>query len=97
MTDEVKITVIATGFNREPKAAAEARPAFAQRGFGARAPAADAPAPQTRPARDFDTPSFLRRNPAPASGAARTEAGGAHYAALQDELDVPTFLRRQMD
>jgi cell division protein FtsZ len=97
MTEEVKITVIATGFNREAKAAAEARPASAQRGFGARPPASDAPAPQARPGRDFDTPSFLRRSPAPAAATPRSESPGTGYAALQDELDVPTFLRRQMD
>jgi cell division protein FtsZ len=94
MTEEMKITVIATGFNREP--APEARPAAGPRGYAVRA-AAEAPA--ARPARDLDQPSFLRRQPpAPTAGSGRGESSATlNYATLSDELEIPTFLRKQMD
>src|SRR5206468_6248123 len=65
MTEEVKITVIATGFNREGRQAAEAQVAVAHRGFGQRPVTADVAAAQARPARDLDSPTFLRRAPIP--------------------------------
>lgn len=107
MTDEIKITVIATGFNRNGRAAAEAACASAQRGYGHRpAATADAVASPGRLPRDLDSPTFLRRASATAAGgppsvpAAHRQGDGAvnlGYASLQDELDVPTFLRKQMD
>src|SRR5262245_66166357 len=112
MTDEIKITVIATGFNREPKIAAEVQvAAAAQRGFAQRPMTADAP--PGRPARDLDSPTFLPRSPMPPASPQHSSAsvsatpmatarssdpqGQVSYASLQDELDVPTFLRKQMD
>jgi cell division protein FtsZ len=107
MTDEIKITVIATGFNRDGRAATEAAGSSAQRGYGRRpAATADAVASPGRLPRDLDSPTFLRRastthagGPS-ASPAAHRQGDGAvnlGYASLQDELDVPTFLRKQMD
>jgi cell division protein FtsZ len=94
MTDTVKITVIATGFVRDEAMKAEAvKP-------GAKAPVrADAPA---TPRHDIDTPAFLRRSP---SASAQAQGGvpvpeastTLHYAPLPDDLEIPTFLRRQMD
>jgi cell division protein FtsZ len=102
MTDEVKITVIATGFNREGRQAAEvqvaALAAATQRGYGQRPMATDSQAAQARPGRDLDSPTFLRRPPVPQAAARSADAtASAGYASLQDELDVPTFLRKQMD
>jgi len=99
MTEEVKITVIATGFNRDGRQAAEvqvaAATAAAQRGYSPRPMATDA---QARPGRDLDSPTFLRRPPVPQATARTADAGAVTgYASLQDELDVPTFLRKQMD
>jgi cell division protein FtsZ len=91
MTEEVKITVIATGFNREPVTQPDALPA-ASRTFSARSQSA------ARAGRDLDAPTFLRRSPSQPSFRSSTEAAsGANYASLQDELDIPTFLRKQMD
>jgi cell division protein FtsZ len=94
MTDTVKITVIATGFVREEEVKAEAaRP-------GAKAPLrSDAPA---TPRHDIDTPAFLRRSPsasAQAQGGVQVPEASTtlHYAPLPDDLEIPTFLRRQMD
>src|SRR5882724_7691604 len=102
MTDEVKITVIATGFNRDGRQAAEvqvaAATAAAQRGYSPRPMATDVQAAQARPGRDLDSPTFLRRPPVPQATARTADAGAVTgYASLQDELDVPTFLRKQMD
>jgi cell division protein FtsZ len=100
MTEEVKITVIATGFNRDGKAAeahVAAAAAAAQRGFVPRPGAADVGLAQSRPARDLDSPTFLRRAPAPPTARAAEASANLGYASLQDELDVPTFLRKQMD
>src|SRR5262249_25782745 len=94
MTDTVKITVIATGFVREEAARVEvARP-------GAKG-AVRTDAPMT-PRHDIDTPAFLRR---PHSGTAQAQGAvpvpeastTLHYAPLPDDLEIPTFLRRQMD
>jgi cell division protein FtsZ len=90
MTESVKITVIATGFVREEAAKADAAK-----------PAARAAAPAVA-RHDIETPAFLRRSPA---GADRpqpvvpvTETSTTlHYAPLPDDLEIPTFLRRQMD
>jgi cell division protein FtsZ len=94
MTDTVKITVIATGFVRDEAVKVEAtRP-------GAKAPArADAP---VTPRHDIDTPAFLRRSPsatAQAQGGVQVPEASTtlHYAPLPDDLEIPTFLRRQMD
>jgi len=101
MTDEVKITVIATGFNREGRQAAELQVAAAaaatQRGYGQRPMATDAQAVQARQTRDLDSPTFLRRPPVPQAAVRAAESASSGYACLQDELDVPTFLRKQMD
>jgi cell division protein FtsZ len=92
MVEQVKITVIATGFNREAAAQSEALKAKAA------APQPAAPQPARR---DLDTPAFLRRSPAaqPAQPVLAPTDGGTtlHYQPLPDDLEVPTFLRRQLD
>jgi len=101
MTEQIKITVIATGFSREEAARAEAaRP-------GAGAKPTDRPLPPPAPRRDIETPAFLRRPPSHSAAATAQAPGGSipvpegstslHYAPLPDDLEIPTFLRRQMD
>ena len=128
MSEQMKITVIATGFNREPAQQEAARPADGRQAYGARdrgfvprpsafgsgqhgstayavAPASAPHAGATadlaaaaRPGRDLEAPSFLRRAPsAPAAPPAGDASMNMNYGALQDELDIPTFLRKQMD
>jgi cell division protein FtsZ len=90
MTDQIKITVIATGFNHDRAARAEAAKAAAR---DARPEAAPPP-----PRRDIDTPAFLRRSPShPVSRPAAEGSTTLHYAALPEDLEIPTFLRKQMD
>jgi cell division protein FtsZ len=99
MTEEVKITVIATGFNREAGARAAADPAAAKAGFGPRPLAAETGQP--RLVRDLDAPAFLRRATTPAapvtSASTRGDTPAVALGGIQDQLDVPTFLRKQMD
>jgi cell division protein FtsZ len=89
MAEQVKITVIATGFNRETMEKVEAAKKAAQ-----------VPAAMVPPRRDLETPAFLRRSPsaAPQPVLAATDPGTTlHYAPLPDDLEIPTFLRRQLD
>jgi cell division protein FtsZ len=108
MTEQIKITVIATGFRHEDEparasaaratAASPARSAFATRAIATEPAAAAAVSAAPRPPRDAEPPSFLRRVPAPPAPAASSDGSmGLNYASLQDELDIPTFLRKQVD
>jgi cell division protein FtsZ len=89
MTDEMKVTVIATGF-KDPSATVVSRgrnDMFASRersGFDPRI---------------SDTPAFLRKQQRESAGGFQPseESPAPAYASLQDELDIPTFLRKQMD
>jgi len=103
MTDQVKITVIATGFVREEETRA------AEAGRNAAQKPAEKPLPPSAPRRDIETPAFLRRTPAQGQAAVQAAAGSGnsvpvpegssslHYAPMPDDLEIPTFLRRQMD
>jgi len=101
MTEQIKITVIATGFSREDAARIDA----ARSGAGAKP--SDKPLPAPAPRRDIETPAFLRRSPSQSAVAATPAPGGSvpvpegstslHYAPMPDDLEIPTFLRRQMD
>jgi len=100
MTEDVKITVIATGFNREAARAADDRaPA---RAAGQRPGTAADPTPfPVRTARDLDQPAFLRRPPVSpsltASVAAKQDGPGVGFPSATEDLDIPAFLRKQMD
>jgi cell division protein FtsZ len=95
MGDDLVVTVIATGFERDEQpapavaAARTSRPAQptmngASQTMGARSYA-------ERPLKDLDRPTFLRR-----MGEAR-ESMDRVAAVADDEWDVPTFLRKQVD
>jgi cell division protein FtsZ len=93
MGDDLVVTVIATGFEREEQSAppvAAARPSRTQpmngtgQTMGERSHA-------ERPLKDLDRPTFLRR-----MGEAR-ESMDRVAAVADDEWDVPTFLRKQVD
>jgi len=86
MSDQVKITVIATGFSRELRAAATAQTAAV----------AAASATPARPARDLDTPAFLRRSANPIGMASEAQPA-LTYPGTPDDLDVPAFMRRHME
>jgi cell division protein FtsZ len=102
----VKVTVIATGFPRDelrrslPQQISEpvsqpVAPDPAPQAYSAQ-PMFDepAPAPQAAPSED----SFLRHDPAhPPALDANDDGYTPNFGKLKDDLDVPAFLRKQMD
>lgn len=96
MGDDLVITVIATGFERDEETASPA--VGAERG-AARAIKPMPPSlagvgsmiPASRPMKDIDRPTFLRRMAEARESADRTSV------TAEDEWDVPTFLRKQAD
>jgi cell division protein FtsZ len=94
--EDLIITVIATGFEREADAAAvpigtERTTARATKPAQPVLAGVGAPAAADRPIKDLDRPTFLRR-----MSDARESIDRAALAA-EDEWDVPTFLRKQAD
>ncbi|MFQ5768786.1 MAG: cell division protein FtsZ, partial [Acidobacteriota bacterium] len=90
MDTNVKITVIATGFNREEEALRPGDP-FSQQEPVSAAIDHDTPS-YKRSRRLFDLGGLDEKNP---SGGGYTENAGSSH--INEDLDVPTFLRRQMD
>ncbi len=96
MGDDLVVTVIATGFEREEQPAP--KPVTVDRG-AARSPRSSGQqvlagvqaAVAEMPRKDLDRPTFLRR-----LGESR-EAAERVAVAADDEWDVPTFLRKQAD
>jgi len=89
MGDDLVVTVIATGFEREDQStpvpvAAARSPRTGQQTMGERSYA-------ERPFKDLDRPTFLRRMGDGRESVERTAA------VTDDEWDVPTFLRKQVD
>jgi cell division protein FtsZ len=92
MNDQIKITVIATGFNRDPMATTAADNGQAiNQGFAAR------PGTPPRPLRDLDTPAFLRRSPSPAATGGHDPQQNMPYPGTTEDLNVPAFMRKQID
>jgi len=102
MGDEVRITVIATGFGEQPAAAEKPRAAANGRGSGPVAAAGDG-----RPVRrlgliaedELDVPTWQRRRQEPPVAAARGQQRAQPAATPPaeesgDDYDIPTFLRR---
>lgn len=90
MGDDLVVTVIATGFEREeqpvPVAMAATRTARAPQPMGSHVSA-----PMSAPRKDLDRPTYLRR-----LGEQR-ESMERVAVVPDDEWDVPTFLRKQAD
>jgi cell division protein FtsZ len=96
MGDDLVVTVIATGFEREeqptpiPVAAARSLRNGQQVATGAGTPMGDRSFSE-RPLKDLDRPTFIRRMGDPRESMERVAV------AADDEWDVPTFLRKQID
>ncbi len=104
MGDEVRITVIATGFGEKPEARPLPTPKASERA------AHPSPPAEGRPVRrlgllvddELDIPTWQRRRQEPPVPAAERSSGGRRPApavepAEDDDLDIPTFLRRGTD
>jgi len=93
--EEVVITVIATGFERDVPAA---KAAPRQAPLPTIAPPKEAEVRELHPKpKVMDRPAFLRRGPAARDLAERADRSDRPMLASEDEWDVPTFLRRQAD
>jgi cell division protein FtsZ len=101
--DSIKITVIATGFH-QPAADVRPQDLQARPQLEVEIPRVempqqvDLPEPTPVPPDRGDQP-FLRRNPAANAVKVAQDDGeyGPHYRGLRDDLDVPTFIRKNMD
>ncbi len=92
LKDEVVITVIATGFERGEPAAQHAPSQTALPTISTR----ETPVHELHPKpKTADRPAFMRRNPAARDSADR--ALDRTMLVVEEEWDVPTFLRRQAD
>jgi cell division protein FtsZ len=88
----VKVTVIATGFLRD-----EARAAFLQPGLET-APPSPTPSLDDLPAAEPCEERFMRRSAASSLDFdANDEGFTPNFGKMKDDLDVPAFLRKQMD
>jgi len=87
LTDELRVTVVATGLGANPSARAPLQVVESQK------PVRQEPVQNYR---DLDRPAIERRR---AAGAADTgaAAGAAQAAQSEDYFDIPAFLRRQAD
>mgnify|MGYP003497771270 FL=1 len=106
--DDVRVTVVATGLNRQPVARAVSTATHASRerdGHGYRELAA-VDRPQVRVVRNGSNGAVEYPNPAANRGIGRTSAAGGGESAgtapaaapmVDDYLDIPAFLRRQAD
>jgi cell division protein FtsZ len=93
MQGRVKVTVIATGFSREDIRAGA--PALATYRSGERLPAPD---PQEDAVPGRPTRGFFRRGKGGEPEIDAADQGFApNFSKLKDDLDVPAFLRKQMD
>src|SRR2546426_10095051 len=90
LKEEVVITVIATGFERGEQAAQHAPSQTALPTISTR----ETPVHELHP-KTTDRPAFMRRNPASRDSADR--ALDRTMLVVEEEWDVPTFLRRQAD
>jgi cell division protein FtsZ len=96
MGDDLVVTVIATGFEREeqptpiPMAAARS-PRTGQQAMNGAGQTAGERSYAERPRKDLDRPTFLRRMGDPRESMERVAV------VTDDEWDVPTFLRKQVD
>lgn len=93
MGDELVVTVIATGFEREeqPATVAPDRASARQLRSGQQMLSGVGGTVAERPHKDLERPAFLRRLGEPREGMERVAV------AADDEWDVPTFLRKQVD
>jgi cell division protein FtsZ len=90
--DEVKITVIATGFDRVRAQRPVSRPVQLSVPLPMAARAAPPPLPAASPARQAELPAVRVRPPAPAT--VKVGARTAYQPGDEDQFDIPTFLRK---
>ncbi len=98
MGDAIKVTVIATGFRESRVREEAARMAAPSRRQALHQPSREPEAPAAAGGNQRTETPFLRKGQNRAPAFSPDEGGyGPNFTNLKDDLDVPTFLRRQMD
>ena len=93
--DEMRVTVIATGIGNVPGSLA-ARSTKIE-AFAARGKIRDLTPAEMQAATDFDEPTFMREQKAVGESSGATYRGYKGIIIDNNDLDVPTFLRRKAD
>jgi cell division protein FtsZ len=91
--DEMRVTVIATGIGGGPETTLREAP----RGNIARGKIRDVTPADLKNAINFDEPTFIRRQEAVGEGSGATYRGYKGLVIDNNDLDIPTFLRRKAD
>jgi cell division protein FtsZ len=90
MGDEMRVTVIATGIGKEP----ETEESLAE---GLRGKIRDITPGDLEKIIDYDEPTFIRHKKAVGESSGAVYRGTSSTMAADNELDIPTFLRRKAD
>jgi cell division protein FtsZ len=93
--DEVKITVIATGFDRVKAQRPASRPVQIQVPFQAMTRAAAPPPPPPLPATRQAEPPVLRVRPVAHPATVKAGGRGVYQPGDEDQFDIPAFLRKK--
>jgi cell division protein FtsZ len=91
--DEIRVTVIATGIGAEPELSRSKK----YRNYELRGKIRDITPDDLRNAVDFDEPTFIRRKEAVGESTRATYRGYKGIVIDNNDLEVPTFLRRKAD
>jgi cell division protein FtsZ len=91
--DEMRITVIATGIGEPPSQHTYTRPASKEQ---LRGKIRDITPEDLKQASNYDEPTFVRRQKAVGESSGATYRGYRGLV-IDNDLDVPTFLRRKAD
>ncbi len=92
--DEMRVTVIATGIGNVPGSLARSTKIEA---FAARGKIRDLTPAEMQAATNFDEPTFMREQKAVGESSGATYRGYKGIIIDNNDLDVPTFLRRKAD
>ncbi len=91
--DEMRVTVIATGIGAEPELSRSKK----YRNYELRGKIRDITPDDLRNAVDFDEPTFIRRKEAVGESTRATYRGYKGIVIDNNDLEIPTFLRRKAD
>jgi cell division protein FtsZ len=98
--DEMRVTVIATGIGGGPQTTLReaSRVSSARGNIAARGKIRDVTPADLKRAVNFDQPTFIRHQEAVGEGTGATYRGGYRGLVIDNnDLDIPTFLRRKAD
>ncbi|MCJ7618341.1 MAG: cell division protein FtsZ, partial [Desulfobacterales bacterium] len=91
--DEMRVTVIATGIGAKPELSISKK----YRNQELRGKIRDVTIEDLRNAVDFDEPTFIRRKEAVGESTGATYRGYKGIVIDNNDLEIPTFLRRKAD